>query len=276
MKFKKLIILGLSLGMSLSMIGCNSTNSDKAQTPSNKLEEIKDRGKLIVATSADYSPYEFHKIIDGKDTIVGLDAMISKDIADEIGVELEFLDMDFDGVLGAINANKADLVLAGMNATDERKENANFSEPYYREKNRIIVRTGDEDIAKTEDDVKNIKMGVQKGSIQETFIAETLGSSNYKSLAKIPDLILELQNGKIDGILCSENVSNINIGNYKGISVANSTVGEGIHKGSAVAFKKDDSTKELIDLVNNVLKDLKEKGAIDKYMDEARKLAKEE
>lgn len=274
MKLKKLIIFGLSLGMTLSMIGCSSS-SDENTSASNKLEEIKNRGKLIVATSADYPPYEFHKIIDGKDTIVGLDAMISKDIADKIGVELEFLDMDFDGLLGAVNAEKADLVLAGMNATEERKESVNFSEPYYHEKNRIIVRNGDEDIAKTEDDVKNIKIGVQKGSIQETFIAETLGSTNYKSLAKMPDLILELQNGNIDGILCSENVTNINIDNYEGIAIANSTVGEGIHKGSCVAFKKDDSTKELIDEVNSVLKELNENGKIDEYMEEARNIAKE-
>ncbi|WP_195251553.1 transporter substrate-binding domain-containing protein [Romboutsia sp. 1001713B170207_170306_H8] len=275
MKLKKLIIFGLSLGMTLFMIGCSSS-SDENTSESNKLEEIKNRGKLIVATSADYPPYEFHKIIDGKDTIVGLDAMIDKDIADGIGVELEFLDMDFDGVLGAVNADKADLVLAGMTATDERKESVNFSEPYYHEKNKIIVRKGDEDIAKTEDNVKNMKMGVQKGSIQETFIAETLGSINYKSLAKIPDLILELQNGNIDGILCSENVTNINIDSYEGISVANSTVGEDIHKGASVAFKKDDSTKELVEVVNKILKGLNESGTIDKYMEGARNLAKEE
>lgn len=274
MKLKKIIMLGLSLGMILSMTGCSSSD-DKESKSNNKLEEIKDRGKLIVATSADYSPYEFHKIINGKDTIVGLDAMIAKDIADGIGVELEFLDMDFDGVLGAVNADKADLVLAGMTATDERKESVNFSEPYYHEKNKIIVRKGEEDIAKSEEDVKNIKMGVQKGSIQETFIVETLGSTNYKSLAKIPDLILELQNGNIDGILCSENVTNINIDNYEGIAIANSTVGEDIHKGAAIAFKKDDSTKEFIYKVNNILKGLNENEIIDKYMQEARNLAKE-
>lgn len=275
-RFKKIISLGLSFVITLSIGGCSSSGDAKTSSASNKLDEIKERGKLIIATSAEYPPYEFHEMIDGKDTIVGLDAMLGKEIADEIGVEVEFLDMDFDGVLGAINADKADLVLAGMSATQERKKSANFSEPYYFEKNRIIVRKGEEDIAKTEDDVKSIKMGVQRGSIQEIFIAETLGSTNYKSLTKIPDLILELQNGNIDGILSSENVTAINLEKYDGIAIADTKVGEDIHKGAAVAFKKDDSTKALIDIVNNVLKKLNDAGKIDQYMEEARELAKKE
>lgn len=273
-KNKSLISLVLSFAMMISMVGCTSGRGSNDSSSKNKLEEIKERGTLLVATSAQYPPYEFHEMIDGKDTIIGLDAMIAKDIADEIGVELEFVDMDFDGVLGAINADKADMVLAGMTATDERKENANFSEPYYFEKNRIMVRKGDEGIAKTEDDVKNIKMGVQRGSIQETFVVDTLGSNNYKSLTKIPDLILELQNGNIDGILASENVSNINIGKYEGITLADTKVAEDIHQGAAVAFKKDDSTKELIEVVNKILKELNDSGKIDEYMEEARELAK--
>ncbi|MGL5693584.1 MAG: transporter substrate-binding domain-containing protein [Peptostreptococcaceae bacterium] len=200
---KKIIKLALGVIISTSMVGCTLSNDGNDSSNKNKLEEIKERGTLMVATSAEYPPYEFHEMIDGKDTIIGLDAMIAKDIADEIGVELEFVDMDFDGVLGAINADKADIVLAGMTATDERKENANFSEPYYFEKNRIIVRKGDE-----------------------------------------------------------------------GIAIADTKVAEDIHQGSAVAFKKDDGNKELIEVVNKVLKELNDSGKIDEYMDEARKLAK--
>ena len=136
---KKLLGLGLALTLSLGMVACSSSGKDKEEV-GDKLQQIKDSGKLVLATSADYSPYEFHAMVDGKDTIVGFDVSIAKAIADEIGVELEVMDMDFDGLLGALNADKADIVLACMTPDEERVKNADFSELYYEDKNVVIVR----------------------------------------------------------------------------------------------------------------------------------------
>ena len=129
---KKLIAVAAVATIAISMVGCGS-NAKKESTNSNTsaLEAIKSKGKLVVGTSADYPPYEFHKEIDGKDQIVGFDIEIAKQFAKDLGVELEIKDMAFDGLLVALQADKVDMVFAGMTPTDERKQNADFSDIYY-------------------------------------------------------------------------------------------------------------------------------------------------
>lgn len=272
---KKLLGLGLALTLSLGMAACSSSGKDNEEV-GDKLQQIKDSGKLVLATSADYSPYEFHAMVDGKDTIVGFDVSIAKAIADEIGVELEVMDMDFDGLLGALNADKADIVLACMTPDEERVKNADFSELYYEDKNVVIVRKGEGDKIKSDEDLKNINVGVQRGSTQEGFVVDTLGSTNYKSLTKIPDLMLELQNGNIDAIVTGKNVAAINVQNYDNVAIGNSNVGENCEESGAVALKKSDGNDSLVELINKVIKKLQDEGKVDEYMQEAIKLADEQ
>lgn len=274
-RIKKLLGLALTLTLSLGMVACSSSKGDEKEVV-DKLQQIKDSGKIVLATSAEYSPYEFHTMVDGKDTIVGFDVMIAQEIADEIGVELEFIDMDFDGLLGALNAEKADVVLACMTPNPERLESADFSELYYTDKNVVIVKKGEEDKVKSDVDLKNIKVGVQRGSTQESFVIDELGCTNYKSLTKIPDLMLELQNGNIDAIVTGKNVAAINVQNYSNVAIGNSNVGVNCEESAAVALKKSDNNDSLIELINNVIKKLQDEGKTDQYMQEAIKLADEQ
>ncbi|WGX76371.1 transporter substrate-binding domain-containing protein [Paraclostridium bifermentans] len=112
---KKVVFTGLIGVLTLGVVGCSSSKEDKSQ-----LQSIKDKGVLTVATSADYPPYEFHKKVDGKDSIVGFEMMIAEEIAKDLGVKLEIKDMKFDGLLGAIKSGNADMVIAGMH--QQRKE----------------------------------------------------------------------------------------------------------------------------------------------------------
>ena len=91
------------------------------------LEGIKNKGKIVLGTSADYPPFESHAMIDGKDEIVGFDIEIAKYIAEELGVELEIKDMDFDKLLGGLSTGMLDIVIAGMNPDPEREKEANFT-----------------------------------------------------------------------------------------------------------------------------------------------------
>ncbi len=75
-----------------------------------------------MATSADYPPYEFHKVVNGKDEIVGFDIEIAKEIAKQLGVELEIKDIKFDGLLAALQGGTVDMVISGMTPTEERKK----------------------------------------------------------------------------------------------------------------------------------------------------------
>ncbi|MGL5316059.1 MAG: transporter substrate-binding domain-containing protein [Peptostreptococcaceae bacterium] len=280
---KKVLSYGLALALSISLVGCSSSSTDEnskgnESTPVSKLEQIKESGKLVLGTSGGYAPYEFHKMIDGKDTLTGFDIMLAEEIAKEIGVKLELVDMDFDGLLGALSADKVDLVLACMTPNEERKKNVDFSDLYYVDSNVVIVKEGNEDNVKSDDDLKSLKVGVQRGTTQESFVVDTLQCPNVTSLPKIPDLMLELQNGRIDGIVTGKNVAAINIKQYDGVAIGNTNVGEGLEESAAAAFKKSDdkvNNTELIELVNKKIKELQDSGKADELMQEALKLADE-
>lgn len=265
---KKLAVAATVTAIAISMVGCGASKQQSV------LEKIKSNGKLVVGTSADYPPYEFHATVDGSDKIVGFDMDIAKAVADDLGVELEIKDMDFDGLLVALQANKVDMVFAGMTPTDERKENADFSDIYYEATHRFILRNGDEGSVKSFDDLKGKKIGVQKGSIQEGIAKDNFDEANIKSLAKVTDLILDLKNNKVDAILVEEGVAKLYCSKNEGISVAENFVVKDDNGGAAIAFGKNQA--ELQTEVNKALKKLKDEDKISEYVTAANELAGEQ
>lgn len=285
MKLKKLLATGLAAIMVMGLVGCSSSKGSSSSASSDasssaakteKLQQIKDAGVLKVGTSAEYSPYEFHKVVDGEDKIVGFDDFVVQEIAKDMGVKVEYEDMDFDGLLGALQADKVDIVLAGMTPDEKRKKSVDFSDIYYTNSNVCIVTKGKEDTIKKSEDLKDLKVGVQKGTTQADYVTNTLGISDATQLKKIPDLMLELQNGKIDVIVTGKAVAEINVKKYDNIAIGNTTVGDEVAETSAAAIKKSgngvDNTS-FVKSVNDTIKRLQDSGDMDKYMQEALKLA---
>ena len=285
MKLKKLLATGLAAIMVMGLVGCSSSKGSSSSASSDasssaakteKLQQIKDAGVLKVGTSAEYSPYEFHKVVDGEDKIVGFDDFLVQEIAKDMGVKVEYEDMDFDGLLGALQADKVDIVLAGMTPDEKRKKSVDFSDISYTNSNVCIVAKGKEDTIKKSEDLKDLKVGVQKGTTQADYVTNTLGISDATQLKKIPDLMLELQNGKIDVIVTGKAVAEINVKKYDNIAIGNTTVGDEVAETSAAAIKKSgngvDNTS-FVKSVNDTIKRLQDSGDMDKYMQDALKLA---
>ena len=285
MKLKKLLATGLAAIMVMGLVGCSSSKGSSSSASSDasssaakteKLQQIKDAGVLKVGTSAEYSPYEFNKVVDGEDKIVGFDDFVVQEIAKDMGVKVEYEDMDFDGLLGALQADKVDIVLAGMTPDEKRKKSVDFSDIYYTNSNVCIVTKGKEDTIKKSEDLKDLKVGVQKGTTQADYVTNTLGISDATQLKKIPDLMLELQNGKIDVIVTGKAVAEINVKKYDNIAIGNTTVGDEVAETAAAAIKKSgngvDNTS-FVKSVNDTIKRLQDSGDMDKYMQEALKLA---
>lgn len=250
----------------------NSTKGNKENTSSNAsaLQAIKSKGKLVIGTSADYPPYEFHKEIDGKDQIVGFDIEIAKEMAKDLGVELEIKDMAFDGLLVALQSDKIDMVFAGMTPTDERKQNADFSDIYYNATHRFVLRSGDEAGITKMEDLKGKKIGVQKGSIQEGIAKDNFDAANIKSLDKVTDLILDLKNNKVDAVLAEQPVAKINVEKNEGIAIADKLEITDPNGGSAVAMKK--GSADLLEQVNKTIKRLKDEDKINQFVVDVNKL----
>ena len=257
---KKIAAVAAVAVLAISMVGCGSSGDENKTT----LDKIKESGKLVVGTSADYPPYEFHATVDGKDEIKGFD---------DLGVKLEIKDMDFDGLLVALQGDKVDMVFAGMTPTEERKQNADFSDIYYTATHRFILRSGEEGSVKSFDDLKDKKIGVQKGSIQEGIAKDNFDAANIKSLAKVTDLVLDLKNNKVDAILIEDGVAKINCDKNEGIAMSDFVVTDE-DGGSAIALKK--GSTELKTEVNNTINKLKSEDKITKFVSDANDLAAEQ
>lgn len=271
-KFITSLIIGASI-FALAGCGQGGEKAKDVETLSKemtKVEKIKEAGKIIVGTSADYAPYEFHKQIDGKDEIVGFDISIAEEIASDLEVELQIKDMKFDGLLAALEAEKIDFVIAGMTPTEERKKNVDFSKVYYQAVQSLVVKSEDINTYKTMNDFKGKKIGVQKGSTQEALAKEQLKDSQIKSLGKVTDLILELKNGKVDALVIELPVASAYANKNDDISVSNVNL-EITDEGSAIAVKKGNS--DLVKSIDKTLDKLINDKSIDKYVTEANELA---
>ena len=212
---KGLLKLALGAMSILALAACGNTSEtadssatdSAATTTTDKLQEIKDSGKLVMGTSADYPPYEWHLVKDGKDTVVGFDIDIAQAIADELGVELEVKDMDFDGLIPALSTGKIDMIIAGMNPTEERKQSVDFTDIYYTQKDVLVIRKEDAATITSEDSLKTAALSTQKATIQEDYLLENFPDAEIQSVPKWNTAIMSLTTGKVDAILMVETVA---------------------------------------------------------------------
>ena len=271
---KKLLIGLLVLSMLVVSVACTreaSAPEGNGNTPAaeTKIDEIKKAGKLVLGTAADYPPYEFHKLIDGKDEIVGFDIEIAKAIAESLGVELEIIDMKFEGLLPALVTDDIDIIVAGMVADEERAKTVDFSIEYYSALQKMVVREADKDKYLGPDDLAGVAVGAQKSTIQEGIALDQFSKSEYIGLSKITDLILELQNKKIEAVILAEPVAAAYVSQNSDLYMPEIVLAQ--EDGVAVAVNK--GNEELVAHVNSVLQKLIDDGEIDKLIKEATELA---
>lgn len=261
--------LGLGMILAVGLLsGCgqDKNNDTAASGDANTSEATK---KLIVGTSADFPPYEFHKVIDGKDTIVGFDIDIAKEIATDMGAELEVKDLPFDSLLNELSSGRVDLVISGLSPTEERKKAIELSDIYYKAEQAIVVREADKEKYSTMDAVKNAKIGVQTGSIQEE-IAKEIEGAQITSLGKIAEIVLQLQTNRVDVAILEGPVAKSFVQNVSGLVITDAKP-EAEDDGYAIGIKKGNT--ELLEQVNSTLSRLDSEGKIDEYVRAASELA---
>lgn len=232
----------------IGIVGCG-TSSDGDKNGDNQ----SDNEVLVMGTSADYPPFESRNT---EGDIVGFDIEIANYIADELGMELEIRDMNFDGLIGALQANRVDLVLSGMSATEDRRENVDFSIEYHRSGEMFVTKN--DQAMTTLDDLNGMTVGVQLGSIQEEGAKNLQADYDFeiKSLNDAQVLIQELMNNRIDAVYLDKEVA-------LGFIEAQELVGfddpSGTTPGMAVAFPKD---SDLVEKVNQIIEQAIENGKL--------------
>ena len=230
MKKRMFVLLALVLAVTTILAGCGKKDA--------KLDEIKKDGKLVIGTNAEYPPYEFHKQIDGKDQIVGMDISIAQAIADELGLELEIKDMAFDGLLAALTAGKVDIVIAGMTPDEDRKKSVDFSKIYYVAAQGVIVRADEKDSYKDMASLDGKKIGVQLGTVQEDIAKTQVKDAKITAIGSIGDLMLQLKSKKVDALIVELPVAEAYIPKNPELAIADAKPTDDVG-GSAIAVQKD-------------------------------------
>ncbi|MBQ7713739.1 MAG: transporter substrate-binding domain-containing protein [Oscillospiraceae bacterium] len=263
---KKLISLLLAAMMILSLAACGGK-----QESASKYNTVT-AGKLTVATSPDFAPYEFYAIDDaGTPQLAGFDVALAGYIANELGLELEMVPIDFDGVLMELQTKSVDLGLAGLSPDPERESIMDFSDIYYMGGQSFVTVKGSEDKFATLADTNKAEyqIGAQTGSIQVDLAQENSPDADIIQLAKVTDIIAELLAGKLDGAYIETAVAESYAVNYPELAIVLDVPYD--VEGSAIGVSKGNS--ELLAAVNAAVKKALEDGSMDKFVAEANEQA---
>lgn len=257
--FKLLTVSALVMAL---LVGCGA-KEDKYNT-------VMEQKKITVGLSADYPPFEFIiKDENGKEQIVGYDIMIMEEVAKDLGVELVIDNMSFEAALQAASSGKVDVVMSGMDPTPEREKQMLFSDEYYKAEAGVLVRAEDADKYKTAEDLKGMKIGVQKGTTFED-VATQIPDAQQEQLVKVNDLVLALETGRVEAVLAEMPVAKAYAKNNSKVVVASVEL-QAASEGYVAGFNK--SSVKLQEAVNKTIQRLKEEGKLDQFVAEANALA---
>lgn len=238
---KKLVVAALAVCMAASFIGCGKESS-------------MDKDTLVMATNAEFPPYEYY---DGDD-VVGIDVEIAQAVCDELGKELVVEDMAFDSIITSVASGKADFGLAGITITDTRKESVNFSDTYAHA-SQVVIVTEDSDITCV-DDLTGKTLGVQLGTTGDIYAGDVEGAI-VERYNKGFEAVQAMMTGKIDAVIIDQEPAKAFVAENEGIKILEEKFTE---EDYAMAIAKDND--ELVEAVNEALATLKASGKLDEIV----------
>ena len=269
-KKKIYILLAFLAIFCVILTACGKKDAD------NSVKDIKDKKTLVMGTSADYPPFEFPIVQDGKKKVVGYDVFIAQKIADKLGVKLKVVNTEFPSLVSELKNNKVDIVMAGMVSTKERKKQVGFSDSYFEVQNQALVKKGEANKYKQKGtDFKNKTVGVQQTTTQETIAKKQMKGANVVSESKVPSLTTELKKGKLDTVVVENTVAADYVKKFPNdyeIAPAKLDTPKDLQNINIATRKSD---KKLDKEINKILADLKKSGELDKMLDKAQTLQSE-
>ena len=175
-----------------------SAGCQKKETSGDRLENIKAAGKITIALEGAWAPWNYH---DEEDVLVGFDTEVGQMIAEKLGVEAEFVESDWDSLLAGLESGRYDLMINGVEYTEERAKKYDFSTPYAYIHTALIVSADNEDITCFED----LNGKTTANSIQSTYmlLAEEYGA-NVEGVDTLEETLNLVLAGRVDATLNSE------------------------------------------------------------------------
>ncbi len=265
---KILSLITLTLLATIVLAGCGKS-SDQS------VKKIQSKKTLVVGTSADYPPFEFTIVKNGKKQVVGYDIMIAKQIAKDLGVKLKIVNTEFPSLISELQDKKVDIVMAGMVSTKQRKKAVAFSKSYYTVKNVLLVKKADANKYSSAASLKGKSIGAQQSTTQETIAKKQLASANLVIEANFTSLTSELKNGTLAGVVTEKEIADNLVKTYPN-TYAEASVKLTTPANDAqinVAMRKGDTA--LQKQVNKTITKLKKSGKLAEYFKKAQKLQQE-
>jgi arginine/lysine/histidine transporter system substrate-binding protein len=244
---KKISGIALVGALTFSLAACGSSSASSTKD----LEGIKKNGKIVVGTMAATPPYEFHSAGNGKDEIIGSDIELIKEVAKDLGVEYEIKDMDFDGLLVALQNGKIDMIASAMSPTKEREENADFSNVYYKDRHVMLVRKDDLTKYKTKKSLENAKIAAVKSSVQQEIVEKELPNAGLKLLGKSSELAMDLGANKVEAVLVDIPTATLLAKGNPNLALSNILYDDDT-AGAAIALPNG-TDKEVMDSINKTI-----------------------
>lgn len=279
---KKVLALALAACMAASLTACGNSGSSTSATTADtttaaasgtatEISTVK-KGVLTVATSPDFAPYEFYAIDEsGTPTLAGFDMALAQYIADYLGLQLEVVTVDFDGVLMELQTKSVDLGMAGLSPDPAREGIMDFSDIYYRG-GQSLVTVLDKAVVYDSMEATNkpeVSVGAQTGSIQLDLANANSPEADIVSLPKVTDIISELLAGKLDAAYIETDVALSYQKNYPQLAIVCDVPYE--VEGSAIGVSKGNAS--LLAAVNEAIAAAIDDGSLENFVAEASELA---
>ena len=259
---KKLILFTVIAALVFAFAGCGEKNeTEPTAKPANDSEGAASfttvtEGKLIMATNAQFPPYEYYE----GDKIVGIDAEVAELIAQKLGLELEIEDTEFDSIIPGVQSNKYDMGMAGMTVTEDRLKSVNFSDSYATGIQAIIVPEGSD--IKSVDDLEGKMIGVQQATTGYIYASDDYGEEHVVSYANGSLAVEGIKSGKVDCVIIDSEPAKAYVAENEGLKILETQYAV---EDYAICFSKDNSA--LQEAVNKALVELIADGSVQKIVD---------
>lgn len=277
---KKIVSLMLALAMVFALCACGSAASTPAATEAPAADAAEapaadaaaedaapaEGGELIMGTSADYAPFEFmYPDESGEMVYGGIDVFAADYIAQAMGKTLKVENMSFDYLLASLQKGDYDIVMAAMEATDERKNAADFSDPYYTDyPAMILVKADKADSFKTLADFDGLSVAAQTATTKEQIVTESMPGANLVSLQNVNDIINQLVNDKVDAAVLDGSVALNFAATNSDLAVASASDELGSAEPYCIAVQKGDP-KGLLPAINAAIAQMTAENKIEEF-----------
>lgn len=241
--------------LAVFMLASVMTMAASAKGSDDLLKTIQERGTIIVGLEGDWAPWSY---VDENDELTGYDVAVAKAIADKLGVEIQIVPGEWDGLFAGMDAGRYDMVVNGVEVTEERADKYDFSTPYAYIRTALIVK-GDNDSIKTFEDLKGKKTA---NSIASTYmnLAESYGATCY-GVSTLDETLTMVLQGRVDATLnaivsFTDYMAQHPDSNLKVVATTEDA------SNVAIPMRKGDETASLREAVNKAIDELREDGTL--------------